>query len=381
MRHLNSILFAAILICTSAALVRGGEDDIDWRKAQQLFNREQRGEKLSDEDQKWLDHAKEVRKAFIAKGEAPWRNQQNPGNAGNQNGNATPREKTGLVPLPELTEKYKEEDGGLYGGGKNEPPPEHLASVMKALAKVQPLDEKGQPSANGRIVFLGVGMSNTTQEFSKFKPIADADPAKSPKLTIVDGAQGGKAAKQWADEGVYKVVGDRLKAAKVTPEQVQVAWVKQANMGPRGELKEHGKQLQVDMIVLLKLLKKHYPNLQVAYLSSRTYGGYAKTPLNPEPYAYEGAFAMRWVIQDQINKSAELNADESRGAVVAPWLLWGPYLWADGTTPRKADGFKWESSDFGGDGTHPSDAGRQKVADLLLKFLKSDETAKKWFLK
>src|SRR5205814_1641618 len=99
-----------------------------------------------------------------------------------------------------------------------------------------------------------------------------------------------------------------LSAAKVTPEQVQVAWVKQANMQPRGELKDHGKQLQADMITLLKLLKKHYPNLQVAYLSSRTYGGYAKTPLNPEPYAYEGAFAMRWVIQDQINKSAELNA-------------------------------------------------------------------------
>jgi hypothetical protein len=31
------------------------------------------------------------------------------------------------------------------------------------------------------------------------------------------------------------------------------------------------------------------------------------------------------------------------------------------------------------DGTHPTDTARQKVADLLLKFLKNDPTAKVWF--
>mgnify|MGYP003332739846 CR=1 FL=1 len=34
-------------------------------------------------------------------------------------------------------------------------------------------------------------------------------------------------------------------------------------------------------------------DLRIAYLGSRTYGGYATTPLNPEPHAYEGAFAVR----------------------------------------------------------------------------------------
>jgi len=33
-------------------------------------------------------------------------------------------------------------------------------------------------------------MSNTTQEFSYFKNIADPDPARNQKLIIVDGAQG-----------------------------------------------------------------------------------------------------------------------------------------------------------------------------------------------
>jgi lysophospholipase L1-like esterase len=61
--------------------------------------------------------------------------------------------------------------------------------------------------------------------------------------------------------------------------------------------------------------------------------------------------------------------------------LWGPYLWADGTTPRKSDGLVWERKDLGGDGTHPSDSGRQKVAELLLKFFTSDAGAKSWFMK
>ena len=62
-------------------------------------------------------------------------------------------------------------------------------------------------------------------------------------------------------------------------------------------------------------------------------------------------------------------------------LLWGPYLWADGTTPRKADGLTWERKDLATDGVHPSQSGRRKVADLLLKFFKTDGLAASWFLK
>ncbi len=62
-------------------------------------------------------------------------------------------------------------------------------------------------------------------------------------------------------------------------------------------------------------------------------------------------------------------------------LLWGPYFWADGLTPRQSDGLVWQRSDLGGDGTHPSDSGRQKVAEQLLKFFKTDDYAKTWFVK
>ena len=67
--------------------------------------------------------------------------------------------------------------------------------------------------------------------------------------------------------------------------------------------------------------------------------------------------------------------------VKTPLLLWGPYLWADGTTGRKSDGLVWERQDLAGDGTHPSQSGRKKVADMLLKFFKTDTTTKPWFVR
>ena len=109
-------------------------------------------------------------------------------------------------------------------------------------------------------------------------------------------------------------------------------------------------------------------------MGSRTYGGNATGGLNPEPYAYESAFAARWLIQRQMREDPELALTRS------PLLLWGPYLWADGTKGRKMDSLVWERADFGADGVHPSDSGRQKVAELLLQFFTTDPLAKPWFV-
>src|SRR5205085_11733823 len=116
----------------------------------------------------------------------------------------------------------------------------------------------------------------------------------------------------------------------------------------------------------------------LAYFTSRIYAGYASSNLNPEPYAYQSAFAIRSVIQQQISGVDSLNYDPANGAVQAPWLAWGPYLWADGLSPR-SDGLTWACSEFQSDGTHPAAAGQAKVADSLLVFFGHDETTRPWF--
>ena len=78
--------------------------------------------------------------------------------------------------------------------------------------------------------------------------------------------------------------------------------------------------------------------------------------------------------------SGNLNYNPSNGPVVAPWLSWGPYLWADGPIPR-SDRFNWLCSDLQNDFTHPSSTGIAKVASELLCFFKTDPTAVPWFLR
>src|SRR5207302_11124159 len=113
------------------------------------------------------------------------------------------------------------------------PPPELAKAVKMETAKIQTLDEDGKPSPGGKIVLLSIGMSNTTQEFSRFVQLANNDSQKSPQLVIVDGAQGGQSADRIADEKApfWGVIDQRLKSAGATPRQVQVVWLKEAIPG------------------------------------------------------------------------------------------------------------------------------------------------------
>ena len=66
----------------------------------------------------------------------------------------------------------------------------------------------------------------------------------------------------------------------------------------------------------------------------------------------------------------------------APLLLWGPYLWADGVTPRKADGLVLSPRRSARRTARiRPPAGREKVARLMLEFFKTDPLAKSWFAK
>jgi hypothetical protein len=239
----------------------------------------------------------------------------------------------------------------------------------------------GIDQANGRIVLVSIVMSNATQEFSVFKSLADTFAAKNPRLVIVDCAQGGQTAANISNPNAtfWTVADQRLANAGVTPQQVQVAWVKEANAGPREAFPRHAAILDSEFVLIARILKSRYPNIVLAYWSSRTYGGYATSTLNPEPFAYESGFAVKWTITRQINGDTALAYIGPNAR--APWLGWGAYLWADGLVPR-SDGLIWLCDDFvPSDRTHPSTSGRLKVATMLLNFFSRDTTAKGWFLR
>jgi hypothetical protein len=290
--------------------------------------------------------------------------------------------------------------GGLYRTG-NEPPPAHAAAGRERARLVRPLDASGAPSAAGRIVLLSIGMSNTTQEFCSaggtppcapwsFAGRAASDPAVNhATLAIVNGAAGGQVTSSWdaPSEANYDRVRDtRLAPQGLTERQVQVVWVKLANAGPRVSLPApdaDAYQLEAGLGGVLRAIRVRYPNVRLVFLASRIYGGYATTTLNPEPYAYESGFAVRWTIDAQSRQmeggAADPRAGDLRYDVAAPWAGWGPYLWADGERPRR-DGLAWSRGDFEGDGTHPSQSGEEKVGALLLDFFRSSPYTRCWFL-
>jgi len=268
-----------------------------------------------------------------------------------------------------------------------------------ATNEIVPLNASGSTDTNnGKIVLLALGVSNTTQEWASgdnvthnitnaFKYRADLDPSKNPQLVIVDGAFGGQDAITWTNSASANwamVITQRLVAAGVTTNQVQALWLKQALVAPRnyGSFPGHAQALQGYLAIILRIAKAKYPNLKLVYLSCRTrsYDTNA-ADLNPEPFAFETAFADKWVVQDQINRLNNLNYNSSNGPVVAPWISWGPYIWGDGLTPR-SDGLVWLCSDLSqSDYTHPSSNGVTKVASQLLAFFKTDPTTTPWFLK
>jgi lysophospholipase L1-like esterase len=341
-----------ILLLGAALLVPQADRDAETRKVREILGRQRRGEVVSAEEREFVKQVNARRAAEFRR--------TNP-----------PRDSTGLVPLPDLGKgAYQGETGGLYPGGENQPPRPHRNAGLAAARRIRPLNGEGQPAGDGKVVLLSVGMSNTTQEFQQFQKLAAGQSGLHPALVLVDGAQGGRAADTTADPQAdyWRVTAQRLSQAGVTEKQVQAAWLKQAIIQPREPFPAEVKRLEGYLVETIRNLAARYPNLQIVYLSSRIYAGYAETPLNPEPHAYESAFAVRQVVATQI---------AGRGPA-RPWLAWGPYLWTDGVKGRR-DGLTWTREDLAADGTHPSMSGREKVARLLLEFLRSDPTAQPWF--
>ena len=290
----------------------------------------------------------------------------------------------GFTPLNDLgTGLYQGFQGGLYPNGSNQIPPAHRQAGLNIAHAIQPLNAAGQVDlVNGRIVLLSLGMSNASLEFIAFGKMAQNDPLLADSVTIVNGAQSGKSAEFASDpdDDFWTVLNQRLADNGLTPQQVQVVWLKEARASVDQDemFPTDAEILQDQLRSIVQIAKDQFPNLAIAYLSSRIYAGYADTLLSPEPEAYQGGFAVKWLIEEQINGDPDLNYDPAAGSVEAPWLAWGPYLWADGLMPR-SDGLTWLCTDFVNDGTHPSGDGAIKVGQQLLDFFHTQETAVPWY--
>jgi hypothetical protein len=290
----------------------------------------------------------------------------------------------GFTPINDLGSGYfRGFQGGLYPGGSNARPFFHNILGKNIAANIVPLDTAGiYDPVNGKIVLMSVGMSNTNYEFTDFMTYVSSSSSVNPKLVVVNGAQGGKDISKIINplDSFWIVLVQKLALQGVTPKQVQAVWYKEAEASPHDtNFVTYTNSLKVKYKTVMNILKSKYPNVKLCYNTSRIFAGYATTSLNPEPYAYYNGWTVKWMIEDQLYGDTTLRFDGP--SPNSPWLSWGPYVWADGNIPR-SDGLSWICpTDFVSDGTHPSAAGRIKVASRLFNFFSTDETTKPWFLK
>jgi hypothetical protein len=293
-------------------------------------------------------------------------------------------------------------EGGLYPGGTNAIPEAHLQAGLVAARSIEPLDKNGRPSPNGVYILTSIGMSNTSDEFcgvanpndpckiGTFISEASLDAAVNDQtFVMIDGADPGKTAEKWTSPELSdynRILDEELTPFGYSEKQVQIAWIKLANAPPTGTLPDPGAdayRLQEQFGQIARAMKQRYPNLKMIFFSSRIYGGYAITDRNPEPFAYEQAFAIKWTVAAQIRQRETGEIDRISGDLnpetVAPWIGWGPYMWANGASPR-SDGLVWLREDLKEDGVHPAKPGIEKVAGILLNFFKTSPLTSCWFL-
>jgi len=293
---------------------------------------------------------------------------------------------TPITPLTDLaTGSYLGEEGGLYLSGSNVRPPAHDTDGQIFAKGIVPLDANGNYSPTGKYVMLGIGESTAQDEFTEFLSLARVDPELNSSLVIVDGAQGGATPHELSSTSSpywNTMINNYIPDQGVTANQVVAVWVEDTNGITSGTFPHDMVGMQTDYETLMNNVHTLFPNVKLAYFSSRIYAGYSDgvAKIDPEPYAYEAGFAVKNAIGDQLNGNLNLNYNPNLGPIMAPWMSWGPYYWADGLLAR-SDGWLWTCQDLQSDGTHPSSpSGDLKVAGQLLNFFKTDDTTTPWFL-
>jgi hypothetical protein len=242
---------------------------------------------------------------------------------------------------------------------------------------IKPLDTAGLPDEDGKIIFLSLGMSNCNQIFDVWEVL---DSNRRSNVQLINGAIGGTAASEM-DEDYFDAVEGLITTAGGNVNQVQAIWLYTAEPYEDRAFDTHVNALETSMKNALLIAVERFPNVQQVLVSSREYAGYAdllNTP-SPEPWAYEGAFAVKSLIESQIYHAT--TGDPTLAYSSFPWIGWAAYTWADGEAGRLYDDLIYVCEDFQpADGTHPNTGAKNKIVALLEAAFTTDEIMSQWYV-
>lgn len=255
------------------------------------------------------------------------------------------------IPLPQLLgSSYLGEPGGLYPES-NEPPAGYLDEAVSSLEQ------------DSQIVLLCLGMSAMQNMCSGY--INGSYPGVTPGLIAINGAIGSKQ-QNWEsashfvwDRGVQMLTQQGLNESQVDIVIYHNTFGGESRPFPEWVLAENG--LRASLQITMDIIAERYPNTKLILVTSRYHAFYAPPDSkSPEPWAYESAWAYKYLIEDRINCAVDCG----------PPVAWFAYLWDS----------SWPQSWYVSDGIHLSNEGRAAAGAIWDNFLRTSPYTTSWYL-
>lgn len=293
---------------------------------------------------------------------------------------------TTCIPINEMgTQTYLGYQGGFYPNGSTVPQGQYAADLDSINKTIWGLDTLGiRKNKAGTIVVGGVGACLAGAPVNGLRRRKN-NPNTVHNINFVNFEFGGASFEHLADPNstYWEHVDLKMSSQNTTYKQVQILWMTTDDSSGITEWPTRPLIAKESIKAAARTLKIKFPNLKILYMVGRPYTWdlgkdskiQNKRSMNPAPY-HQG-WAEKWAIEDQINGDPGV-AYKGPNAV-APIITWGEYEWTHAKAPN-ADGFYWLPSDTR-DGLHPTDVGKDKIAQYFWNFLYTDPYASQWFLR
>ena len=270
------------------------------------------------------------------------------------------------IPLPELgADTYLGEQGGLYPGGLNVPPPAY-AGQLEAGSCYDP--------GSGKAVVIVMGMSMAQNSMDGWREFLNR-PEINDDLIVVDATVGSNQQRfeqvSYWDLTYWNTVLQRLSAAGVTADQVRCVVYHNSWSGPTGGFPDYPQMLKDSFATTMGIIQDRLVNVELIIVNSRHYGGWNPQSKQPEPYAFWDSFAVKWLIADRIACEVDCGALYVWNAY--QWNFWAP-------STGIPNGTIWPQSHFIEDGLHLSEAGKAETGLLWHEYFSTQSWSIPWYL-
>ncbi len=295
---------------------------------------------------------------------------------------------TMCIPINEMgSQTYLGYQGGFYPNGATVPQGQYAADLDSINKTIWGLDTAGnRRNKAGTIVIGGIGACLSGAPISGLRR-RKKNPNTVLNINWVNFEAGGQGA-SWEDiadpnSNLWDYISQKIVYQNTTYKQVQMLWMTTDDSSTVTDWPTRPLIAKENIKSAARTLKMKFPNLKILYMVGRPYtwdlalDGKITNVRSRNPAPYHQGWAEKWAIEDQINGDPGMAYNGPNA--VAPILTWGEYQWTHAKAPN-ADGFFWLPSDTR-DGLHPTDEGKDKIAQYFWNFFYTDPYASQWFLR